>query len=135
MARCVAGNIYSTSFYLSCFHFLYLFKFCIVIMLLVEDSHWILSSSNFRDLACQQYSGGFTCIICEEILHGVVSQYGIDVLLWSMDYNIDENRPVFVKTDKTAPNRFCWFTKNRSTRFIFFENLGKFEKTKTGKIE
>jgi hypothetical protein len=39
-----------------------------------------------------------------------------------MDYNIDENRPVFMKTNKTTPDWFCWFIKNQLAHFlIFFE--------------
>jgi hypothetical protein len=30
-----------------------------------------------------------------------------------MDYNIDENRSVFIKTDKTSFERFIWFTENQ----------------------
>jgi hypothetical protein len=26
--------------------------------------------------------------------------------------DIYENRPIFMKTDKTDPDRFCWFIKN-----------------------
>jgi hypothetical protein len=33
--------------------------------------------------------------------------------LGHMDYNIVQNRPILMKTNKTGLNRFCWFTKNR----------------------
>jgi hypothetical protein len=45
-----------------------------------------------------------------------------------MDYNIDENRPVFMKKDKIDSDRFCQFIKNRSTLFKIFKILENFEK-------
>jgi hypothetical protein len=35
-----------------------------------------------------------------------------------MDYNIDENWPVFTKTVKTGPDRFYQFTENRLAQFF-----------------
>jgi hypothetical protein len=50
-----------------------------------------------------------------------------------MDYNIDENRPVFMKKDKIDSDRFCQLIKNRSTLFKDFKNLEIFEKNKNQK--
>jgi len=58
MARCASGDIQST-YFLFKFSIPFLFYshnvlISILIMLLAADSYWILSSSNFRDLACQR---------------------------------------------------------------------------------
>jgi hypothetical protein len=37
-----------------------------------------------------------------------------------MNYNINENRPVFVQTNKTGPDRFCRFIESWLAHFIFF---------------
>jgi hypothetical protein len=49
-----------------------------------------------------------------------------------MDYNIDQNRLVFIKTGKAGPDLFYRFTENQSVQF---EILKFFEKSKTKKIE
>lgn len=58
-----------------CFSCCYLVISCHLIVLLhiLEDIHWIFFSSNVRDLANQWHHSGFSFIICEEILHWMVS--------------------------------------------------------------
>jgi hypothetical protein len=56
----------------------------------------------------------------------------------AMDYNIDKNQLVFMKTDKTGPDWFLCFTVNRSVTSVTVQNsqiLIFFEKEKTGKLE
>jgi hypothetical protein len=52
-----------------------------------------------------------------------------------MDYNINENRLVFVKIDKTGLDRFLRFTENRSVIVQKIQNLNVFEKIKTRKLK
>jgi hypothetical protein len=52
-----------------------------------------------------------------------------------MDYNINENRLVFVKIDKTGLDRFLRFTENRSVIVQKIQNLNVFEKRKTKKLK
>lgn len=43
-----------------------------ILLLIVEDIHWISLCCNVRDLACGQYHGRLTYDFCEEILHPMV---------------------------------------------------------------
>jgi hypothetical protein len=51
----------------------------------------------------------------------------------TMNYNINENRLVFVQTNKTGPDRFCRFIESWLAHFIFFEKLENFEKNENQK--
>jgi hypothetical protein len=48
-------------------------------------------------------------------------------LLVTMDSLTDENRLVFMKTDKIGPDWFYRFTENRSVQFKVFKNLRNFK--------
>jgi hypothetical protein len=50
-----------------------------------------------------------------------------------MDSNIDENRSVIVKIDKTGPVQFLWFTKNQLVTIKKIQILTNFEKLETSK--
>jgi hypothetical protein len=50
-----------------------------------------------------------------------------------MDWKIEENQPVFVKTKETGLDQFFWFAENLLVTISKIQILRNFENPKTGK--
>jgi hypothetical protein len=52
------------------------------------------------------------------LIYCISTQFDL-ILVATMDYNIDENRSVFKKFDKTDPEQFFKFIENHSKKLKF----------------